>query len=200
MIYSRTVLWQLHVNSRCMVQHACKLCCCCQQIFCRDAYQLNRVFNAHVLQGALAQPPRQRYRPRLTAANFRYFLRGRNAKAAAGDHVVAARKRAHLKPYDRFLRKFHYQDALDAALATRRADVVDSVLEELAARGGLQSAIAGRNAEQVLPLLRHVCKYIADPRHTRLLAGVAHRLLDAYAPVVHVHPQVSTSSSSSSQR
>lgn len=64
-----------------------------------------------------------RYKPRLTASSYRYFVRGQSAKAAAGDYVVAARKRAALGPYDRLLRKFRYADALDAALALRRPEV-----------------------------------------------------------------------------
>lgn len=47
--------------------------------------------------------------PRLTAANFRFFLRGRNAKAGAADTVIAARRRVHLAPYDRSLRAFRYR-------------------------------------------------------------------------------------------
>lgn len=64
-----------------------------------------------LLQGGAAagQLQRRRRPPRLTAANFRYFLRGRNAKAAASDVVVAARRRAHLAPYDRALRAFRYR-------------------------------------------------------------------------------------------
>lgn len=64
------------------------------------------------LQGsaaAAAAASRRRFQaPRLTAANFRYFLRGRSSKAAAGDVVVAARRRANLAPYDRSLRAFRY--------------------------------------------------------------------------------------------
>ncbi|KAF8055723.1 utp15 [Scenedesmus sp. PABB004] len=128
--------------------------------------------------------------PRLNAANFRFFLRGRDAKAAASDVVVAARRRARLAPYDRALRAFRYRDALDAALATARPDVVHSMLEELAARGGLHGALAGRPAAGLLPLLRHLARWIADPRHAASLAGVASRVVDIYAPVVHTNAEV----------
>ncbi len=47
-----------------------------------------------------------RYKPRLTAASYRYFLRGANEKAAADDFCVAARRRARLAPFDRALRQF----------------------------------------------------------------------------------------------
>lgn len=68
-----------------------------------------------------------------------------------------------------------YREALDAALATRQPEVVASVLEELAARGGLAGAVGGRDAAGLLPLLKHLVRYIVEPRYTRLLGGVAHR-------------------------
>lgn len=48
----------------------------------------------------------QRRKPRLTAANFRYFIRGQNAKAGATDFQVLARRAAKLQDYDKSLRKF----------------------------------------------------------------------------------------------
>eukprot|EP00879_Flechtneria_rotunda_P019276 GHRR01020243.1.p1 GENE.GHRR01020243.1~~GHRR01020243.1.p1 ORF type:complete len:421 (+),score=116.30 GHRR01020243.1:737-1999(+) len=69
-----------------------------------------------VLGTAAAAADRRRLRqPRLTAANYRYFLRGRSSKASAGDVVVAARRRAHLAPYDRALRQFRYRYGLRAS-------------------------------------------------------------------------------------
>lgn len=64
-----------------------------------------------LLQGsavAVAAGRRRLHVPRLTAANFRFFLRGRSSKAGAGDVVVSARRRANLAPYDRALRAFRY--------------------------------------------------------------------------------------------
>jgi hypothetical protein len=57
---------------------------------------------------AAAAGRRHRQPPRLTASNFRFFLRGRSSKASAGDVVVSARRRANLAPYDRALRAFRY--------------------------------------------------------------------------------------------
>ncbi len=49
------------------------------------------------------------------------------------------------------------------------------MLEELAARGGLAGALGGRDAAGLLPLLKHLVRYIVEPRYARLLGGVAHR-------------------------
>lgn len=67
----------------------------------------------------------------------RYFIRGQNERAAATDYVVAARRRAKLQQFDRLLKKFRHREALTAALATGRADVVASVVQELMTRGAL---------------------------------------------------------------
>jgi hypothetical protein len=42
-----------------------------------------------------------------------------------------------VQPYDALLKKFRHREALSAALATGRADVLASVVGELAARGAL---------------------------------------------------------------
>ncbi|KAF5834054.1 UTP15 C terminal-domain-containing protein [Dunaliella salina] len=120
----------------------------------------------------------------------RFFIRGQNERAAASDHMVAAQRRARLTPYDRLLKQFRHRDALTAALATKHAEVVASVLEELAARGGLDQALGGRDAAGLLPLLRFLVKYIGQPRHSKLCCHVAHRLLDSYASVVGLSPEV----------
>lgn len=123
----------------------------------------------------------QRRPPRLTAANYRYFLRGQSAKAAEGDYRVAAQKKVQLAPYDHMLRKFRYADAVDAALVTGRPEVVSTLLEELAARGALTAALGGRDSLTLQPLLRHVGRYMSDSRHARLMSAVGHRLVDLYA-------------------
>ncbi|KAL6772037.1 hypothetical protein ACKKBG_A28725 [Auxenochlorella protothecoides x Auxenochlorella symbiontica] len=123
---------------------------------------------------------RSRRAPALTAATYRYFIRGQSSKAAAKDSVIAAERKAALAVHDKFLRKFRYRDALDAALSTRRAEVVASVVEELAARGGLSSALSSRDAAGLAPLLDHMRRNINDPRHAPQLAALAHRLLDVY--------------------
>jgi U3 small nucleolar RNA-associated protein 15 len=120
----------------------------------------------------------------LDAGSYRYFIRGQSSKAAAGDAVAAARRRAHLRPYDSALRRFRHRDALDAALSTRSPAVVAAVLDALAQRAALASALAGRDAAALTPLIRFLAKHVAHPRHTRLLASVATRVLDIYTAAV----------------
>ncbi|GFR40760.1 hypothetical protein Agub_g1372, partial [Astrephomene gubernaculifera] len=137
-----------------------------------------------------APPPKPRWQPKLTAANYRYFIRGQNSRAAATDFQVRKQRAAKLQPYDKMLRQFRYREALDAALSTRTPEVVASVVEELAARGGLPGALGGRDAEGLMPLLRHLIRHVGEPRYTRLLSHVAHRLLDCYSGLVGAAPGV----------
>ena len=80
-----------------------------------------------------------------------------------------------------YMHNGRYKDALDAALVTKRAEVVASVVEELAARAGLNAALGTRNAAGVAAILEHVRRHICDPRHARQLTAIAHRMMDAYA-------------------
>lgn len=84
---------------------------------------------------------KQRYKPQLTAASYRYFIRGQSELAAADDFKVSKQKRIQLKQYDRLLKSFQYREALDAAVATARPEIVSSLVEELAARSGLPAAL-----------------------------------------------------------
>lgn len=77
-----------------------------------------------------------------------------------------------------------YREALSAALEARQAEVVVSVLEELAARDGLDIALGGRDAASLAPLLRFLCRHVTEPRYSKLLCSIAHRVLDLYASVV----------------
>ena len=130
---------------------------------------------------------RERYAPPLTASSFRYFIRGQSSKAAADDVVVAARRKVKLAEYDRLIRRFRYREALDAALSTRRPEIIAGVVDELTARGALNAAFGagggggGRSADTLLPIVQHASTYISDPRHTQMLCALSHRLLDSYA-------------------
>ena len=127
---------------------------------------------------------------RLDAGSYLYFVRGQNARAAEGDARVERRRRARLAPHDHALRRFRYAEALDAALAGGRAEVVAAVLEEIGRRGGLRTALAGRDAAGLAPVLRFVARHVANPRHSRQLAGVTARVLELYGGEIGASSEV----------
>lgn len=47
---------------------------------------------------------------------YKYFVRGQHESATADDYKVEHIRKQHLRPYDMFLKKFQYHDALNAAL------------------------------------------------------------------------------------
>lgn len=48
----------------------------------------------------------RRYAPKLTASSSKYFTRGQGDKPSETDVVVYGRRRIHLQPYDKLLKKF----------------------------------------------------------------------------------------------
>lgn len=123
------------------------------------------------------------YQRKLTAASYKYFVRGQNAAAAQEDVLIAKQKEAALASFDRLLRKFRYREALDAAIATKRPEVVTTVVEELAARAGINAALSGRDSSTLVPLLDQLRRMVSDPRYAALAAAVGHRVLDQYGGV-----------------
>lgn len=119
-----------------------------------------------------------------TAGTYAFFTRGMNSTASADDYVlVDGGKKKKLQKYDISLKQFRYGDALDDALDSRIPQVVVAVLEELGKRRGLTIALSNRDEESLEPILSFLVRYIARPRFTRLLCGVANKLIDIYGDV-----------------
>ncbi|KAI8110895.1 hypothetical protein M9434_004469 [Picochlorum sp. BPE23] len=121
------------------------------------------------------------YAPRLTASNYRYFFRNQSMAPSESDVVVSKQKKAALAEHDKLLRKFRYADALDKALAGQRPEVVFAVIEELMTRGGLSSALRGRDEDSLSPLIQFLTKYVQDPRYSKDAIAVCSRILDTYS-------------------
>ena len=137
-----------------------------------------------VRQRAAGVPQTRRPEPR--AGTYAFFTRGMNANAVAGDYVVgadSASKKQKLNEYDKALKAFRYGDALDEALSTKFPQVVIAVLEELGRRRGLTIALSNRDEESLEPVLAFTVRYLARPRFTALLVGVANKLVDIYGDV-----------------
>eukprot|EP00696_Hemimastix_kukwesjijk_P010727 gnl/Hemi2/23498_TR7874_c0_g1_i1.p1 gnl/Hemi2/23498_TR7874_c0_g1~~gnl/Hemi2/23498_TR7874_c0_g1_i1.p1 ORF type:complete len:230 (+),score=69.48 gnl/Hemi2/23498_TR7874_c0_g1_i1:971-1660(+) len=120
----------------------------------------------------------------LHGGSYRYFLRGKNMLPSASDHTVEKGRKARLKDYDIFLKKFQYKNALDAALNAGRPVIGISVLEELSARDGLKIAVSGRDEAGLEPLLTFINKHITNPRYSSMLVDVANLVFDIYASIL----------------
>lgn len=107
-----------------------------------------------------------------------------SALGVSTDAIIETQRAPSLRPYEKMLRKFNYQKALDAALKTRNPVVVVTVLEELSRRSGLAIALSGRDEETLEPLMAFVARYTNHPKYSKLVIQVVHKILDLYAGVL----------------
>ncbi|KAK4539636.1 hypothetical protein LTR36_010462 [Oleoguttula mirabilis] len=115
--------------------------------------------------------------------------RGKDFRGEGADIVITGNDRARakkLRPWQRSLRAGQYGLALDQALEPSGAvgvntDEVLTLLTALRHRSALRSALAGRSAERLVPVLRWVLKHINHARHVQLTYDVVLLLLDLYS-------------------
>jgi hypothetical protein len=121
---------------------------------------------------------------KLRGGSYKYFIRGQQSAPSEEDYKVEHVRAQRLKPYDVFLKKFQYQDALNAALESRHPVIVVSLLDELAQRGSLAAALSRRDDVALEPVLHFLIKHITNPHYARLLHDVSHLVLDIYGAVI----------------
>lgn len=93
---------------------------------------------------------------------------------------VDAQKYTRLAPYEKLLKSFEYQKALDAALKSNNAIIITSLLEELCHRSGLTIALSGRDELTLQPLLSYATKYIQNPKFGLTISQIISKVLDIY--------------------
>lgn len=123
--------------------------------------------------------PKAKETPR--GGTYKYFVRGKSHKPQKDEVLLENRKKKILKTYDVYLKKFRYSAALDAALEVAKPIVVVSVMQEIVHRGGIRTAISGRDEIALEPLLQFLVNYINNPRYSSLLLDICSIVLDVYA-------------------
>lgn len=118
------------------------------------------------------------------AESSRHYKGAGKAALQTEDGALETERVARLQPYDKYLKKFSYQKALDAALNTKSPLAVIAVLEELSRRTGLTIALSGRDEESLVPLLAFSARYISNPKYSKLITSVVHKILDMYAGIL----------------
>ncbi|XP_035213494.1 U3 small nucleolar RNA-associated protein 15 homolog [Stegodyphus dumicola] len=117
---------------------------------------------------------------------YQYRLYGTDFKPADGDIIVPVKQKRLLKRYENHLRNFESSKALDVVLKdnvqAKNPEITISVLMELIRRGSVRAAMAGREGESLLQLLKFVTKYIGDPRFMRVLVDIGLILIEIYGP------------------
>eukprot|EP01138_Halocafeteria_seosinensis_P011431 gb/GECG01011675.1/.p1 GENE.gb/GECG01011675.1/~~gb/GECG01011675.1/.p1 ORF type:complete len:685 (+),score=124.48 gb/GECG01011675.1/:1-2055(+) len=120
----------------------------------------------------------------IRGGSYKYFMRGQSRTPSTSDIVAETDKAPKLNKYEKYLKKFQYNEALTATLSTFNPIIILSMLEELTRRGGLRAAIANRDETNLEPLVSFVVRYITHPRYSSVLLDVANMILDIYAPVM----------------
>ena len=110
--------------------------------------------------------------------------RADRVKSRPDDFDLSSRRRKKLRDYERFLKQFEYQNALDAALAKNDPVVVVSLVAELRQRLALRSALKGRDDSTLEPLMEFLIRYAVVPKYAPLLLDVASTVLEMYAPFI----------------
>jgi U3 small nucleolar RNA-associated protein 15 len=121
---------------------------------------------------------------KLRGGTYKYFVRGQDELPSQDDFKIEHVRKQQLRPYDAFLKKFQYHDALNAALESRNPIVVISLLDELIQRDCLGTALSGRDEVSLEPLLHFIIKQITNPHFNMLLNRVSHAVLDIYSTSV----------------
>lgn len=117
--------------------------------------------------------------------NNSHIMEGSSSSTSGVDTAEILHERpARLQPYEKMLKKFNYQAALDIALRTRNPVIVITVLEELCHRNGLAIALAGRDEVALEPLVAFSARFVNHPKYSKLIIQVVHKLLDIYAGVL----------------
>jgi U3 small nucleolar RNA-associated protein 15 len=139
-----------------------------------------------------ATPDNNILRPDLSITDMidRSLSQCRHHKGAGQVHefqntIISESERGiHLQPFEKYLKKFSYQRALDSALETKDPVIVITLIEELCRRNGLTIALSGRDENSLEPILSFTAKYISHARYNDLVIQVAHRIIDMYSCVV----------------
>jgi U3 small nucleolar RNA-associated protein 15 len=83
-----------------------------------------------------------------------------------------------------------YAKALDAAVQTRRINVVVSVIDDLTGREGLQSAIQHRSTDTLVPLVKFLIKYIAHPQYAKVVMSTVGLCVDLHTTLFVSDPEL----------
>lgn len=122
------------------------------------------------------------------AGTFGHAIRGatENIRSTQDYAVDISSKKRKLHSFDKSLKKFHYSEALDQALATKQPEAVSVVIEELAKRRGLERALSNRDEQELEPIVSFTLRYITQPKYASTLIHVCHKLCDIYGSVLQL--------------
>lgn len=117
----------------------------------------------------------------LTSNYYRYFQRGQGEKPSEGDYLVMRPKKVKLTAHDKLLNKFRHGEALVCVLEGKNPGYVVAVMEELVSRKKLLRCVSDLDLVNLELLLAFLHKYCTVPKYSRLLLGLANKVVEMRA-------------------
>ncbi|KAG0721193.1 U3 small nucleolar RNA-associated protein 15 [Chionoecetes opilio] len=115
-------------------------------------------------------------------------------RTLSDDHIVPSISTEKMAKYDRMICKFEYSRALDAVMvsfiANKCTSISVGVLQELIRRGGIKTAVAGRDVKKLTALLGFLIKNIRHPAYKPVLMDVANAVIDVYGDTLDENPKL----------
>ncbi|OLL25335.1 U3 small nucleolar RNA-associated protein 15 [Neolecta irregularis DAH-3] len=117
--------------------------------------------------------------------SYQRLTRGADYKGDKEDLYVEESRTKRLKPYDKALRAYRYDSALDMVLQESKDPLITLTLfSELMHRNGLQQALHNRDDHQLEPVLRFLIRYITDSRFVNIVIEVALTIIELYGNAI----------------
>ncbi|OCF58551.1 U3 small nucleolar RNA-associated protein 15 [Kwoniella mangroviensis CBS 10435] len=111
------------------------------------------------------------------------------AKGDVDEYRVETRRKRKLKEFDRYLKGFKYQAALDAGTKkTVKPTTTFALIQELIHRDALRVALSGRDDVSLEPILSFLLRYVTDPRFGEMASEVVGVIIDLYTPILGQSP------------
>ncbi|KAL4854143.1 U3 small nucleolar RNA-associated protein 15 [Chlorella vulgaris] len=128
---------------------------------------------------------RLRWRPqRAVGARSHYATPKSVGEGLEGEAKVAAQPKVSLPRYEELLLKFRFVEALEAAAATQRDEIVEGVLDLVQQHGALEASLGAAPSDLVADLLKHCRRQLCKPQHARNAIAVAECLLSSCIEVI----------------
>ena len=133
-----------------------------------------------LLDGKIEAYDKKRPKKKRTAVKKHQGFPGEGADIIIeGNRRNASQK---LRPWERFLQKGKYSEALDIVLKDGEMMKIMTLLIALRHRSALRTALSNRDDASLQPIFKWTCKYITDPRYVPMCTEISMLILDLYAP------------------
>eukprot|EP01016_Furgasonia_blochmanni_P052339 TRINITY_DN8331_c0_g1_i4.p1 TRINITY_DN8331_c0_g1~~TRINITY_DN8331_c0_g1_i4.p1 ORF type:complete len:608 (-),score=160.92 TRINITY_DN8331_c0_g1_i4:84-1907(-) len=120
--------------------------------------------------------------------DYRFFHRGIYETPEHYDVKFEETRRRKVMDYDKYLRKFQYREALNAALKTTNTGVILGLIEELAQRGALEIALSNRDDEELKLLFGFLVDKVLVPNMNSILLEITNMVIEIYGTQIGQRP------------